>query len=205
MRNELPLLIGSLYAAIVIFDYYIKLPALQAVAKEIIDWGVIMSAFALVLASMNMVRKHGRAVMRREKNSLYSGILLVLLIAMAFFGITQGTNSAPFRWLYDNVMQSVSPSIYASVAFYLLSAAFRTFRARNLDATLLLLSAGLVLVGRSTIGTYLWEGLGSSGEWLLAVPNAAANRAVLIGAALGMVSTGIRLLTGIDRAYLGSE
>ncbi len=205
MRNELPLLIGSVYAAIVILDYYVKIPTLQAVAKEIIDWGVIMSAFALVLASVNMVRKHGRAVMRREKNRFYSGVLLVLLVAMAFFGITQGTNSVPFRWLYDNVMQSVSPSIYASVAFYLLSAAFRTFRARNLDATLLLLSAGLVLVGRSTIGTLLWEGLGSSGEWLLAVPNAAANRAVLIGAALGMVSTGIRLLTGIDRAYLGSE
>jgi len=205
LRKELPVLLGSLIAAIVILDYYIKHPTVQAVAKEVIDWGILMSAFALVLASVNLLRKHARAVIRREKNSPYSFILLVLLISMAFFGITQGSKSTVFTWLYDNVLQSVSPSIYASVAFYLLSAAFRTFRARNLDATLLLLSAGLVLVGRSTIGTLTWDGFSWLAEWLLAVPNAAASRAVLIGAALGMVSTGIRLLTGIDRAYLGSE
>lgn len=205
MRREIPVLFGSVIGAIVILEYYVKLPLLQTIGKELVDWGVIISAFALCLASINLLRKHVVSIARRERYGPYSILLLIVFGIMTYCGIALGPRSAQFRWFYDYMLQSISATIYGTVAFYLLSASFRTFRARNVEATLLLVSAVLVMLGRATIGSLIWDGFGGLAEWLLGVPNAAANRGVLIGAALGLISTGVRLLLGIDRAYLGSD
>ncbi|MEE2718209.1 MAG: hypothetical protein VX727_00270, partial [Planctomycetota bacterium] len=42
-------------------------------------------------------------------------------------------------------------------------------------------------------------------QMILDVPQKAGNRAIMIGIALGIVSTSLKVLLGIDRSYLGSE
>ncbi|MCL5039724.1 MAG: hypothetical protein M1299_07900, partial [Firmicutes bacterium] len=85
------------------------------------------------------------------------------------------------------------------------SASFRAFRARNVEATILLLAGVLVLLGRAPVGELISGFFPRGADWLMNVPNIAGNRAILIGAAIGTVATGLRLLLGIDRGYLGGE
>ncbi len=87
-------------------------------------------------------------------------------------------------------------------------AGFRAFRARNAEATLLLLAAALVMFASVPIG----EGMPIVGEylvvlkdWILDVPNNAARRAIFIGAALGAISTGLRVILGLERSHLGGD
>ena len=40
---------------------------------------------------------------------------------------------------------------------------------------------------------------------ILDIPQKAGNRAITIGIALGIVSTSLKVLLGVDRSYLGSE
>jgi hypothetical protein len=89
------------------------------------------------------------------------------------------------------------------------SAAFRTFRARNVGAALLLIAALIVMFGRVTISETVggWFGhpkmFGNVVEAIMSYPNMAAKRGVMLGVALGGVAQSLRIIFGIERSYMG--
>ncbi|HWL10089.1 MAG TPA: hypothetical protein VNQ76_16910 [Planctomicrobium sp.] len=122
----------------------------------------------------------------------------------------QGT---PFWWLYEYVLQPLMTTTFALLAFYVASAAYRAFRAKNLEAVLLLGTAFLILIGRTSAGPALTYWLPENLAFLkmenlmvyiMSIFNTAGNRAIMIGIALGTIATSLRVLLGVDRSYLGS-
>ena len=98
--------------------------------------------------------------------------------------------------------------MFALLAFYIASAAFRAFRARNAEATVLLVAACIVMVARVPMGENLplvGEKLPQFMNWIMDVPNIAARRSIFIGAALGAVATGLRVILGVERSHLGAD
>jgi hypothetical protein len=136
----------------------------------------------------------------------YNPLLLLLgMVAMAGSGLFLGTRSAPWQFLFKNIFQPLGSAMFALMIFFIASAAQRAFRARNLEAIVLLVSGIIVMLGRAPIGELIGMWLPAWADWLVKVPSLAGNRAVMMGAALGMVATAFRALVGIDRAYLGGE
>lgn len=124
----------------------------------------------------------------------------------------QGT---PFWWLYEYAFKPLTATMFAILAFYVASAAFRAFRAKNLEALLLLGTAFIILLGRTFAGVLLTSFIPEDSlfsfwrvenltVYIMKVFNTAGNRAIMIGIALGIASTSLRVLLGIDRSYLGS-
>ncbi len=120
----------------------------------------------------------------------------------------------PFWWVYEYIFQPLMTTTFAMLAFYVASAAFRAFRAKNLEATLLLVTAFIVLLGRTYLGVQLtaWVPDAMSAlkidqmtVYIMKIFNTAGNRAIMIGIALGIASTSLKVLLGIDRSYLGSK
>ena len=93
--------------------------------------------------------------------------------------------------------------MFALLAFYIASASFRAFRARNVEAALLLIAAILIMIGKVPLGETVWSGFTDLQQWIQDFPNTAAKRAIMIGVGLGMASTVLKLMLGIERAYLG--
>ncbi|MCH7760906.1 hypothetical protein IIA15_05820 [candidate division TA06 bacterium] len=95
--------------------------------------------------------------------------------------------------------------IVTLLAFFVASASYRAFRARTPEATLLLVAATLVMIGRVPIGDFLYSGFPQVADWIMDVPNTAGQRAILIGIALGTVSASLRIILGIERVHLAGE
>jgi len=122
-------------------------------------------------------------------------------------------SGTPFAWIFAFVLQPLMTTTFAMLAFYVASAAFRAFRAKNLEATLLLGTAFIILLGRTFAGYYVTAWVPDSlsafkidqmTTYVMGIFNTAGNRAIMIGIALGIVSTSLKVLLGVDRSYLGS-
>lgn len=92
--------------------------------------------------------------------------------------------------------------MFALLAFFIASASYRAFRARNLEATLLLITAVIVMLGRVPAGYMLWHKLPPITSWILNVLQLGPMRGIMIGIALGTVAMSLRLILGIERTYL---
>ena len=83
------------------------------------------------------------------------------------------------------------------------SAAYRAFRARNLEASILLIAGILVMLGNCTVGEVIWNQIPAINEWLQLNGETPAMRALLFTAAFGLILFGIRVLMGAEKRFLG--
>ena len=118
-----------------------------------------------------------------------------------------------FWWLFEYIFQPIQSMMFALLAFYVASSAFRAFRAKNLEATLLLGTAFIILLGRTYAGSLATAWLPKDSPLrlenlsvdIMRVFNSAGNRAIMIGIALGIASTSLKILLGIDRSHIGGK
>jgi len=115
-----------------------------------------------------------------------------------------------FDWVFQNMFVPLDATMFSLLAFYIASAAFRAFRARSFEATALLISGCIVMIGRVPLGEQLSFAIAgtdisfaSVASWILNNPNAAAQRGILLGVLLSMVAISLRIIFGIERTYMG--
>lgn len=116
-----------------------------------------------------------------------------------------GRDGRVFVWIYDHVFGPANATLFALLAFFVASAAFRAFRARNLEAGLLLGAAILMMLGRAPLGRAISDVFPDLAQWILDVPSNGGRRAIMMGAAIGAIATGLRVVLGIERSHLGSD
>ena len=204
MKHLLPVLIAGLSGFLMVADFLFKNAWLQNFSKDVQDWTVVVAAFALGLGAVSLIRLHGRKITRREKGWLNSIVLIAAMVFMTLRGILNGVNDKYYLFLFDNMLTPLGAAVYASLAFYVASAAYRAFRARSVEATILLIAGLIVLLGRAPIGDSISAALPEVASWIINIPNVAAQRGIIICSAIGVMSTSLRVMLGLERRYLGS-
>lgn len=203
MRTQVPLLICAVAGIFMAIQYFI--PATLPLYDRMNDYLQIVYAFSIVLGVVSVIHRHGGRLRSRGHDWPYSLAVVVCMAGMMTAGFWGGrTRPGPesvFQQLFTAILLPVQATMFALLAFYLASAAFRSFRVRSTDAVVLLVAAVLVMIGRlDDMGTLK---VPEVSKWILNGPNLVAKRAILIGVGLGMVSTALKVVLGIERSYLG--
>jgi hypothetical protein len=109
----------------------------------------------------------------------------------------------PITWMFNFILVPMQATMFSLLAFYIASAAYRAFRARTPEATVLLVTAIVMMLGRVPIGEMIWSKFPEFTEWILTTPNMVMMRGIIIGVGLGMIATALRIIFGIERTYMG--
>jgi hypothetical protein len=226
MRQTVPLLITGVVGAVLVIAYFIPHPPFDSLREEFAIFFDIIAAIAFILGGGNLIKMHGNRISRRQPGWTYSlvtvvGFLMVLIVGLTKMGNPGGIRDSSvtaagsyFDWTYQYIFRPCGATMFAMLAFYVASASFRAFRAKNAEATLLLVVAFIILLGRTFVGTLATAWLPEElhfltipylAEKIMTVLNFAGNRAIMIGIALGIISTSLKVIIGIDRSYLGGD
>jgi hypothetical protein len=226
LRREVPVIITMAVGWFMIVDYFV--PFTKPVGTELQNWAIIMTACAAILGVANVARINLLKVSRRNRDWGYAVVLLAGLGTMILLGtllplarwamgadrpwrlgaydLAGVTSGTLFNKLYDATYVPLSSTMFSLLAFYIASAAFRAFRIRTVEAGLLAVTAVVVMLGNVPLGDALTGGfLPMLTNWINSALQVAGQRAILIGAALGAISTGLKILLGIERNFLGSD
>ena len=225
-KLRLPLMLTFFVGLVPIVTFFLteRVWGVAFVRDRVEQYMVIITGFALLLGVVNVVQGNIRKIERRKPGWPFAISLLLGLFVMGTFGILSAVRVGPFQsilaspdgsdtpfyWMTRHLFNPLQAAMFSLLAFYVASAAFRAFRVRNVEATILLTAAFSVMLGRTPLGEYVlsWLPNGetilpSVTEWIMAVPNAAAQRGIIIGAALGAAALSLRVILGIERSYLG--
>jgi hypothetical protein len=230
-KRNLPLVIVLVTAVVLIIAFFIPHRPFGDLESRMLNWYAIVAGFTFVLGLDSLARHHILKVTRRREGWGYSIVLLFGLFLTLGLGLYSWFRfrspfalQSPFMWLYTYMIIPLQATMFATLAFFIVSAAYRAFRVRNFAATLLLVAAVLVMLGNTPLGGTVWRAiaqfvhlivpgvdsvaLGSIElpaaikDWLMAVPQAAAVRGIGIGLALGGMAMSLRIILGIERTYM---
>ena len=88
------------------------------------------------------------------------GIIFALLAGFIIKGnpdVAWGTHvtakGTMFKWMFTFMVAPMQATMFALLAFYVASASYRAFRIRNFEATLLLVSGIIIMIGRVPLGS----------------------------------------------------
>lgn len=201
----------------------------------------VVGSFAIGLGVVSLVQLHSRNISRRRSGWGFSVVLLVSFVAMFVFGLLNAYSptfnvvpAVPGVWASQNAhglyqflfvggLSSLTSATFSIIAFYIASAAYRAFRIRSLEATLLMAAALIVMLGSVSFGTWFthtippispdgtenpWANfrIENIAQWLLLEVNTAAQRGILFGLTLGLLATSLRYWLSLERgAYFDKE
>ncbi|MBD3170698.1 MAG: hypothetical protein GF307_14565 [candidate division Zixibacteria bacterium] len=225
MRRQVPLAITFIVGWTLIIAVFIPHPPFGQLGENFTTYFDIIAVFAFILGGGNLIRVHGNKVYKKRQDWPYSivtilGFVVVLIAGLFKIGNPDGLSGdltqpgSLFQDLYTYIFAPLQATMFSLLAFFVASASYRAFRAKNKEATVLLVAAFIILLGRTPIGGYLTFWLPESlsffhipnlAYWIMTIPNLAGQRAILIGISLGVIAMSLRLILGIERSYLGGE
>lgn len=205
MKKQLPiyvvLIVGLFAMAIKFIDFGTWG---KTATTELDTWIQTSYIFAFLYGPINLIRLHAVNTQKRRPRWIYSAIFLALIAITTPLFLAMGLKHPFNAFIIDNITNQIDSAIYAMLGFYVCSAAYRSFKLKNVEATILLIAAIILMLGQAPIGERIIPGITKVSQWVLDVPNSAGMRGIRIGASIGAFAASIRVILGLERSWTGS-
>jgi hypothetical protein len=212
-KRLIGVLIAGVAGLIVLIDFAGAGGLFAIAAATLVDWAAVITAVGLMLGLFSVVGSHIRRVGTRSPDWGYSLILILGMLAVIVAGIffplpdrggfvlPGSLAEIPIRTIFRVVYEPIASSLLALLAFFSLSAAMRALGRGSADAIVIVVVAALVLLAQLPPVAAL-PAIGTGVQWLNDYVALAGARGLLLGAAIGALVAGVRVLLGFDTPYL---
>lgn len=208
MKRTLPIAIVFLCGLIMVVQYFVPHQFSEDLFTVANDFVIVIGILSLPIGIYSLMSATLRKAQREPNERFYALVTIAGFLIMVLSGWQRQWTNDPtgiHRQFFTNVLTPAQSTLFAMLAFYIASAAYRAFRVRTVLAGVLLVTAFVIMLRILPLPGELGEANSALVRWILAVPNLASKRAIIIGVALGGVAYSIKILLGIERAYMGRD
>lgn len=204
MKSPLSAIVAILVGIVVLAGYFLSLPQLLSVRELLLGWAIIVAAAAALVGIINLLSAHWHKVRTGQTGGFYSLVVLLSFAVVFVLGLWLGPAHPTFQKVVTAVQVPVEATLMAVLAVSLAVASIRLFRRRLTTFSVLFMISALVflVLGAGILPVNGVPFLGGVVNFLSRLPLAGA-RGILLGVALGSLTTGLRILIGADRPYGG--
>ena len=202
---------------IVLLSFVVNSANLRSFRSVLVEWTVIVVAFAMLIGVLNVLNVHARRVLKGQ-SVIYSLILVGAFSVVFVSGILPpkwlpsdfpqftGPDGLVMDFVFRYIQRPVQATLFSLMAFFVVTAAWRAFRIHSAASLVMFISAILVLLGSIYLNVgNAWQTIVDIKDWVLRVPAMAGARGILLGIVLGTVVTGMRFLLGIEKPYTDQD
>ena len=180
-------------------------PPLADVQTLLLNWAIILAGAAALVGFFNLILVHTDKIRRSEKGSVYSALLVISLVAAFIFGLILRPDHIVMKAVMDGIIVPAEAALMGLLTVSLLYAAIRLLRRRvDVMSILFLITAAFLIFGSATLPFGDIPVISTFARWVTQVWTLGGARGILIGVALGTLTTGLRVLIGADRPYGGN-
>ncbi len=219
IKKYIPLAIVFVFGVLTLLTYYVPNKASLNFLDTMNKWENIVSAFAFFLGLISLFYSHYHKISRKVDGWGYSifvyiGFFAVMIPAVLTHGkLMDGVNLTSLGWAFQFIYNPLSATMFAVLAFYIVSTAYKSFRIKSPQAFVLFLAAMILILGNVPLGQILWDktlgwvgfGISDVVDWIMHVPAVAGKRGIMIGISIGSAVTALKIIFGIERQYLGKD
>jgi hypothetical protein len=208
-RKEITVAIMIFCAFFVFGDRVYKADLLLNTSKGIQSWVLAISAVTMVVTFLSAVVSNTRRIQTSLSGGstgedrlrwFYSGVTLISSVLTVAVGLTMGIQSGPYQWMYKYVFQNLATAIASFLGLFYIGAAFRAFRARTIEAAILLVCGVTVMLTTNPFGEAIWSGFPVIGNWFLNWVSIGSRRGMGLAASVGIVALSFRVILGYERS-----
>ncbi len=209
---------------------------LEDALPKVADVANVLTYLLLCLGIYSLTSIHLKRVVKKQKDSAFSIVLLLAMVAMIVVGywdyilkefndpdklLTKAENWGSVNYaydlLFDGLIQQMDAAMFSMIAFFILSAAYRAFRVRSVEATVMMASAIILMLSLMGAVDFLWSGwidnvtrenpahflnnfrLDVFAGWIKSNLQIPSIRALDFGVGLGALAMGLRIWLGLER------
>jgi nitrate reductase NapE component len=189
---------------LVLIGYFVPVEPLGQFRLLLVQWATILAAVAILIGIVNLFGVHWQKIRTRQKNAVYSILLVFALFATFVLGVV-GTDNPVLSFVLDTIIVPAEAALMALLAVTLVYASARLLRRRvDIMSFIFLIFAILTLLLVTPMPFGKIPGADFVRGIIVNFFALAGARGILIGVALGALTTGLRVLFGIDRPYGGN-
>ena len=210
MKLRLAAAIAVAVGLLTLLGYFLDLPLLLALRLQFVSWASTLAAAAVWVGVFNLTGVHWKRLISAQPGFVYSFFLLVTLVGVIgagfiapFAGWGSGPTNAASAWIFHYIQTTIGTALSGLFVFFLVFAGFRLLRRPPTVTSITFVIVAVVsLLGMASLPAGAPDlGLREWWIWLSQVPAVAGARGLLLGVALGITATGLRILLAADRPY----
>jgi apolipoprotein N-acyltransferase len=208
MTRQVPIFLVFLCGLTMVIQFFVPHEYSDLLFQYANDFVIVIGILALPVGIYSLIKMTVKKAVREPKERFFSLLTILGFVIMIAAGLRRdwfASSTSLSSHMFNYILVPAQATLFSMLAFYVASAAYRAFRARTALAAVLLLTAFVVMLRLIPLPEPASTWNAEFVRWILEVPNMAAKRAILIGVALGAITYSIKILLGIERAYMGTD